>query len=62
VASLVDSCVDGRAGKNLRFFKKRFRFLGFLVFLGFLGFNVHTVVRCTLDTGIRSRRWPIHED
>ena len=44
-----------RAGKNLCFFITRFRFLGFL------GFNVRTVVRSTLDTGIRSRR-PIHED
>ena len=51
-----------RAGKNLRFLKKRFRFLGFLGFLRFLGFNVSTVARGTLDTGIRSRRRPIHED
>jgi len=36
-----------RAGKNLRFFRKKFRFLGFL------GFNVRTVARGTLDTGIR---------
>ena len=40
-----------RAGKNLRFFKKRFRFSRFL---GFLGFNVRTVARGTLDAGIRS--------
>ena len=39
-----------RAGKNLRFFYKKIRFLGFL---GFSGFNVRTVVRGTLDTGIR---------
>jgi len=39
-----------RAGKNLRFFRKKLRFLGFL---GFLGFNVRTVARGTLDTGIR---------
>src|SRR6218665_1511351 len=44
-----------RAGKNLRFFKKDFRFLGFL---GFLGFNVCTGARGTLDTRIRSRRMP----
>ena len=42
-----------RAGKNLRFFKKRFRVLGF---------NVRTVARSALDTGIRSRRRPLHED
>jgi len=41
-----------RAGKNLRFSKKK---------LGFLGFNVRTVAGGTLDTGIRSRRRPIHE-
>ena len=35
--------------KNLRFFKKRLRFFRFL---GFLGFNVRTVARGTLDTGI----------
>jgi len=29
-----------KAGKNLRFLKKRFRLLGSLGFLGFLGFNV----------------------
>ena len=44
---------QGRAGKNLRFIKKRFRFLGFL------GFNVRTVARDILDTGIRSRRSPM---
>src|SRR6218665_1076100 len=57
-----------RAGKNLRFFKINFKFLGFL---GLLGFNVHvyiglrTVARSTLDTEIRSRRRPVislHED
>jgi len=32
------ACCQGRAGKNLRFFKKVFRFLGFLGLLGFLGF------------------------
>src|SRR6218665_1967317 len=30
-----------RAGKNLRFFKNVFRFLGFLGFFRFLGFNVY---------------------
>jgi len=57
--------VSTRAGKNLRLFKKRFRFLVFKVFfsfLGFLGFNVRTVARSTLGTGIRSRRRPIRED
>ena len=49
-------CSLVRAGKNLRFFKKRFNFLGFL------GFNVRTVALGTLETGIRSRRRPIHED
>jgi len=39
-----------RAGKNLRLFRKKIRFLGFL------GFNVRTVTRGRLDTGIRSRR------
>ena len=37
--------VSTRAGKNLRFFKKAFRFLGFLRvfrFFRFLGFNVYT--------------------
>ena len=48
--------IPPRAGRNLRFFKQRFRFLGFL------GFNVSTVARGTLDKGIRSRRRPIHED
>ena len=47
------SSLEIRAGKNLRFFRKTFRFLGFL---GFLGFNVRTVARGTLDTGLRSRR------
>jgi len=47
--------IQGRAGKTYGL-KKRFRFLGFL------GSNVRTVARGTLDTGIRSRRRPIHED
>jgi len=38
-------CVYSRAGKNLRLLK---------IDLGFLGFNVHTITRGTLDTGIRS--------
>jgi len=42
-----------RAGKSLRFFKKRFRFFRFFRLLGFLGFNVRTVARGTLDTGKR---------
>ena len=42
-----------RAGKNVRFLKK---------VLGFLGFNVCTVARGTLDTGIRLRSTQIHED
>ena len=41
--------VKTRAGKNLRFFKTDFRFLGF---------NVCTGARGTLDTRIRSRRMP----
>ena len=49
ISNQVDAagCVLGRAGKNLRFFKNVFRFLGFLGFLGFfrffrfLGFNVY---------------------
>ena len=40
-------------------FKKYFWFLSFL---GRLRINVRTVARGTLDTGIRSRRRPIHED
>ena len=47
---------ETRAGKNLRFVKKDFRFLVFLRFLRFLGFNVGTVARGTLDTRIQSRR------
>ena|SRR6218665_2483648 len=43
--------VRTRAGKNLRFFRNKFRFLGFL---GFLGFNVRTVARGTLDSGHRN--------
>jgi len=30
-----ERCVNFRAGKNLRFFRKNFRFLDFLGFLGF---------------------------
>jgi len=36
-----------RAGKSLRFFRNKIRFLDFL---DFLGFNVRTVARGTLDT------------
>jgi len=43
------------AGKNLSFFY-------FFRFLGLLGFNVRTVERGRLDTGIRSRRSAIHKD
>ena len=32
---------ESRAGKNLRFLKKVFRFLGFFMLLRFLGFNVY---------------------
>ena len=42
--------IYSRAGKNLRFFKKVFRFFRFL------GFNVRTVAGGTIDTRIRSRR------
>src|SRR6218665_1569122 len=52
---VTDGRICTRAGKNLRFFKKDFRSLGFL---GFLGFNVCTGARGTLDTRIRSRRMP----
>ena len=48
--------------ENLRFLKIKFRFFRFLVFFRFLGFNVRTVARGTLDTGILLRRRPIHED
>src|SRR6218665_1339655 len=44
------ACSLGRAGKNLRFFKKVFRFFRFL------GFNVRTVARGAIDTRIRSRK------
>ena len=46
-----------RAGKTLRFFLEKNRFLGFL------GFNVgeRTVARGTLNTGMRLRRRPTHE-
>src|SRR6218665_2946490 len=40
-------CLYFRAGKNLRFFRIFFRFFRFL------GFNVRTVARGTLGTGIR---------
>ena len=43
------------AGKNLRC-------LRFFRFLGFLGFNVRIVARGTLDTEIRLKRRPIHEE
>ena len=46
-------------GGGWRFFKKGFRFLGFLIFLGF---NVPTVALGTLETEIRPRRRPINED
>jgi len=58
IDKVVPMPFDTRAGKNLRFFRKKIRFLGFLVFfrfLGFLGLNVRKVARRTLDTGIRSR-------
>src|SRR6218665_574035 len=48
-----------RAGKNLWYFKENFRFLGFLCILGF---NVRTVARGALGTGLPSRRRPVHED
>jgi len=57
----LGTSVRSRAGKNLRFFRKKLRFLGFLGFFRFLGFNVRKVARGTLDTGIKSRRRPIHE-
>src|SRR6218665_881106 len=61
----IPRCIRCRAGKNLRFLKKYFRFLGFLGFFSFLGFNICTaasLARGTLDAEIRSRRRPINKD
>jgi len=50
---IIHSLVETRAGKNLRFFKKGFRFLGFLVFLGF---TVRTVARSRPTEVVNMRR------